>query len=149
MSKAEPNFKRKDSHKYSKLGKGRKSKQVWRNPTGRHNKMRNKRAGHPAVPSIGYGTDKKVRGTIQEKTPVYVYSIKELEQITNEQIAIIGNVGKLKKIALAEKAKEKKIAIYNLNPKKYLEGKKKKEVKGKITLKEAKKIIEEHKETKK
>ena len=54
-------FLRKDSHKYSKLGKRRKNKQTWRKPKGRDNKMREKIRGHPANVSIGYKKQKNLK----------------------------------------------------------------------------------------
>ena len=38
-------FKRRIWNRYSKLGKKRKKKQVWRRPTGRDNPMREKKRG--------------------------------------------------------------------------------------------------------
>jgi len=46
--------------RHSKLGRGRKKKQVWRKPTGRDNKMRERKKGHPSVVSIGYRSEKKI-----------------------------------------------------------------------------------------
>ena len=106
--------------RYSKLGKRRKKKQVWRKPTGRDNKMREKRKGYPAVVSVGYKQDKKLRGNLEGKTPRLVQNVKDLESIKKNEIAIIGNIGKKKKIEIAKKAKEMKIEIYNLNAKTFL-----------------------------
>ena len=99
-----------------KLGKGRKKKQVWRKPTGRHNKMREKRKGSAAVVSIGYRSNKKLR----EKKFVKINNIKDLEKIKENEVAIISRVGKRKKIEKAKKAKEMKIEISNMNPEKFL-----------------------------
>jgi len=115
-----PKFLRHTAHKYSKLGLRRKKKKIWRRPTGRDNKMREQRRGHPAIVSIGYSTNKKTRGNIMEKTPVIVKNVKQIEKIGKNQIAIIGNVGKKKRIEIAKKAKELKIEVYNLNPEKFL-----------------------------
>jgi large subunit ribosomal protein L32e len=106
--------------RYSKLGKRRKKKQVWRKPTGRDNKMREKRKGYPAVVNVGYKKDKKSKGNIEGKTPVLVQNVKDLESIKKHEIAIVGNIGKKKKIEIAKKAKEMKIEIYNLNIKTFL-----------------------------
>ena len=57
-------FLRRTWNRYSKLGKRRKKKQVWRRPTGRDNKMREKRRGYPAVVSLGYRKEKNTRGKI-------------------------------------------------------------------------------------
>jgi large subunit ribosomal protein L32e len=107
-------FLRRTWHKFSKLGKGRKKKQKWRRPTGRDNKMREKRKGYPAVVSIGYGSKKN------EKNPVNVYNIKDLESVKENEIAVIGNVGEKKRIEMAKFALEKKIKIHNLNSEKFL-----------------------------
>lgn len=127
VEKKKPQFKRKDSHKYSKLGKGRKKEQKWRKPTGRHNKMRNQMKGHPAVVAVGYKTNNAVRGMVEEKKPVYVFNVKDLGKVKQNEIAIIGNIGKKKKLEIVKKSKELKIKIKNLNEKKLLkkiEGKK-------------------------
>jgi large subunit ribosomal protein L32e len=121
-------FLRRSVDRYSKLGLRRKKKQKWRRPTGRDNKMREKRRGYPAVVSIGY---KKSEGT--RKKFLIIRNPKDLEKIKKNEIIIIGNVGKKKKIEIANKAKEKKIEISNMNIKKFLKkteaGKKKEEEK--------------------
>lgn len=109
-------FLRRTWSRYAKLGKGRKKKQVWRRPTGRHNKMREKRKGSAAVVSIGYRSNKKLR----EKKFVKINNLKDLEKIKGNEIAIISSVGKRKKIEIAKKLKEMKIKIYNMNPEKFL-----------------------------
>ncbi len=113
-------FLRRGWSRYSKLGKRRKKKQVWRKPTGRHNKMREQTKGAAAIVSIGYGSEKISRGKLAGKTPVRIHNIKDLEKIKKEQIAIIGSVGKKKKIEIANRAKELKIELYNMNPEKFL-----------------------------
>ncbi len=65
-----------------------------------------------------------------EKTPILVNNVSQISRIGKNQIAIIGNVGKKKKIEMAKKAKEMKIEVYNLNPEKFLKlNEKKTEVK--------------------
>ena len=113
-------FLRRVTHRHSKLGKGRKKKQTWRSPKGRDNKMREKRKGYSAVVSIGYGTKKETRGQIQGKTPVLVKSLKELEKMKKDQIVIVGNIGKKKKMELVKKIKELGIEVANVNIKKLL-----------------------------
>lgn len=122
-------FIRRTWNRYSKLGKKRKKKQVWRRPTGRDNKMREKRKGYPAIVGIGHKKNKKLKGKIKEKIPVLVKNINDLKKIKKEQVAIIANIGKKKKIEIAKKAKEMKINLHNLNIKKFLEKNKKKEAK--------------------
>ena len=114
-------FLRRVWRKYSKLGRKRKKKQVWRKPKGRDNKMREKRKGCPAVVSIGYKKEKQLRGKINEKKQIIVNNINELENVGKNNLIIIGgNVGKKKKIEIITKAEEKKIEIHNLNTKKFL-----------------------------
>ena len=113
-------FLRRVTHRHSKLGKGRKKKQTWRNPTGRHNKMRTKQKGNSPIVSIGYGTEKKGRGQIKGKAPVLIKNLKELEKIKKEQIVIVGNIGKKKKMELLNKIKEMGIEVANVNVKKFL-----------------------------
>lgn len=113
-------FLRRGWNRFSKLGKGRKKKQVWRNPNGRDNKMREKRRGYPAVISVGYKKNKTLRGTLEEKNPVTILNIKDLEKLGKNDIAIIGKIGMKKKLEIAKFAKEKKIEIYNMNAGKFL-----------------------------
>lgn len=142
-------FLRRTWNRYSKLGKGRKNKQKWKKPTGRDNKMREKRKGYPAVVSVGYKKKNKLRGKIREKQPVLVKNVKELEEIKQNQVVIIGNIGRKKKIELVAIAREKKIHIHNLNIEKFLKQNKKKEKeeksKSKIKNKKKDKIKSEEK----
>src|SRR4030042_3484364 len=113
-------FLRRGWFRYSKLGKRRKSKQKWRNPTGRHNKIRDKRRGYPAGVSIGYRTEKKERGLVSGKEPAKIMKISDLERLKKNEAAILGKVGKKKKLEIAKIAEEKHIKILNLNTKKFL-----------------------------
>jgi large subunit ribosomal protein L32e len=115
-----PKFLRRITKRYSKLGKGRKKKQVWRRPKGRDNKMREKRKGYPARVSVGYRTAKKTKGLIEESVPVIVRNIRDLEKLGEKQIIILGNVGKKKKIEILKKAEEKKMKVYKINSNKFI-----------------------------
>ena len=128
-------FIRRNWTKASRLGKGRKKKQVWRAPKGRHNKMRKKRKGYPIKVMVGFGQDKKERNLIKNQKPVIVNNLKELEKIKHGEIAIVGKIGNKKRIEIAKKAKEKKIPIHNINVNKML----KKIEKKKINIEEKKK----------
>lgn len=127
-------FLRRNWNKHSRLGKGRKKKQVWRKPKGRHNKMREKQKGYPACVRIGYKQEEK------EKT-VLINNLKELEGIKAKESIILGKMGKRKKIEMVKKAQEKGIHISNVNTKKFLEKneKKKKEEKKETKAEEKKK----------
>ena len=108
-------FLRRTWSRYSKLGKKRKKKQVWRKPKGRDNKMREKRRGWPAVVSIGYK-----KGKSEKKNFKIIRNLKDLTDIGKNEIAIIGSIGKRKKIDVVKKAKEMKISIKNINIEKFL-----------------------------
>ena len=98
-------FLRRTWNRYAKLGKGSKKKQKWRRPTGRDNKMREKRRGYPVVVSVGYKGAEESRGKIKcrsaypklrnegAKTPVLIKNIQELEKVGKNQIAILGIIG--------------------------------------------------------
>ena len=124
-----PKFLRHIAHKYSKLGLRRKKKKIWRRPTGRDNKMREKRRGHPAVVSIGYSTAKKTRGKVMKKTPIVVRNVADLQTVGKNQIAMLSGIGKKKKIEIAKKAKELKVEIFMLNIDKFLKANEKKDKK--------------------
>jgi len=107
-----PTFLRRNWDKFSRLGKNKRKKQVWRSPKGRHNKMRLKRKGYPAVVSIGYKTE-------ENKKMILVNSPKELDKIGKEDMIIVGKVGNRKRTEIVNKAKEKGIKIQNINLKKF------------------------------
>ncbi|MBR9701558.1 hypothetical protein GOV13_01410 [Candidatus Pacearchaeota archaeon] len=125
-------FLRRTSSRYVKLGKGVKKNQKWRRPTGRDNKMREKRRGYPKVVSVGYKNPEESRGKIKRrsaypearnegaKQPVIIKNVQELEKVGKNQIAVIGKVGKKKKMEITTIAKQKKIQIHNLNVEKFL-----------------------------
>ena len=113
-------FLRRDWHVLPKLGRRRKNKQKWRNPSGRHNKMREKVSGHPAKVSIGYGTKK------EKDERIRVEKIKDLEKIENKKEITLSKMGTKKKMEIVKKAQEKGNKISNLNVKKILKNKEKK-----------------------
>ena len=119
-------FLRRTWSRYSKLGKRRKKKQVWRRPTGRDNKMREKRKGYPARVSIGYK-----KGKNEKKEIIRIDNQKNLAKIQKDEIVVLGKMGKKKKIEIVKKAREKKIKISNLNIEKFLKSVEKKNVKKK------------------
>lgn len=102
--------------RYSKLGRHRKKKQKWRRPTGRDNKMRERRTGYASRVSIGYMSNKKTKG----KPLKIVSNIQDFKGVNEKDLVIIGKVGKKKKIEILKMAKEKKVEIQNINSKKFL-----------------------------
>ena len=151
-TKKKPKFLRRKNQAYSKLGLRRKKKQVWRKPTGRDNKMREKVKGVPAVVSIGYRTDKISRGMIKEKVPVQISNIKELKSLRENEVAVLGKIGIKKKIEIAKFAEKTKIEIANLNIRKFLkqvEFQAKKKSEKKTLEKKSNKKVESKKDDKK
>jgi large subunit ribosomal protein L32e len=103
-------FMRRDTKRYSKLGKNRKKLQKWRRPKGRDNKMRLKRRGYPACPSVGYRSPKKNRAVI----PIQIHNVKQLEALKKNESIIIARVGAKKKIDIIKKSREMNLKILNL-----------------------------------
>lgn len=118
--KKKPKFQRTKFRAYVKLGKGQKSKRKYRRATGRHNKTRQQWKSRPARVEIGYKNKADIRGLIKGKVPVVIKSIKDLKNIGEKQIAIVGKVGAKRKTELAKEAEKLKIEILNLNIKKFL-----------------------------
>ncbi len=127
MKMARLKFLRRNTTKYLRLGKKRKKLQKWRAPKGRDNKMRLKTAGRPRTVEIGYRNNKQDRGKLKGKTPVIVHNIQELENIKQNEIAVLAKVGRKNKIKIVEKAKQKNIHLANLNIEKFLQSQEKKE----------------------
>ena len=110
-----PKFLRRTSKRYSKLGRSKKKKQVWRRPRGRDNKMREKRKGYPTVVSIGYR-----KKNSQRKNILTIRNTHDLEKIGKDKIVVLGKIGRKNKIKIARKLSEMKIPIKNLNLRKFL-----------------------------
>lgn len=119
------NFVRRNTTRYLRLGKKRRKTRKWQKPKGRDNKMRLGFKGYPKTVSIGYAKDNKIRGKIENKTPMIVRNVRDLMKIKAENIALIGRVGKKKKLEIIKSAKEKNIKIYNVNVQKMLKESKK------------------------
>ena len=113
-------FLRKDWHKISGLGLRRKSKQVWRKPKGRHNKLREKHKSKGLWPSIGYRRESSSRGLVRNLKPARVSNVPELEKLNKSNIAVVSSVGMKKKIEIIKKAMQMGIKT-NINEKKFLE----------------------------
>lgn len=107
-------FQRRTGERFSKFGKKRKKKQVWRRPTGRDNKMREKRRGYPFVVSIGYKKKK------QKENNIKINNLIDLEKVDKGKTILVGKIGKKKKIELLESAKKKGIKVYRTNIEKFI-----------------------------
>ena len=107
-------FLRTDHMRFSRLGKNRKKKQVWRRARGKHSKIRRKRMGYPVMPTVGYKTPRKQLGLVQGLKPILVHNLDELSKAGKNSIVILARVGAKKKIDLIKKANEMKLKIQNL-----------------------------------
>lgn len=105
-----PEFVRQESWRYKRLDP------AWRRPRGKDSRMRLQKSGAPPLVKIGYRTEKKYRGLHPSGfEEVLVKSIKDLENIdpSRQAIRISSKVGKLKRMRIAEIAREKGIKILN------------------------------------
>jgi large subunit ribosomal protein L32e len=114
------NFQRTKSYAYVKLGSRQKSMKKYRRATGRHNKTRQKWRGRPPMVQIGYKNNTQTRGLINNKMPITVYNLADLNKLTKDNIAIFGKIGNKLRIEMAKQAMDKKIEVYNLNITKFL-----------------------------
>lgn len=111
-------FVRVDTHRYSRLGKGRKKLQKWRKPTGKHNKTRLNRFSYPVQPGIGFGTPRKNAGKISGLIPMIVNNLNDIEKAGKNNIIIVSRtLGARKKIELLKKASEMNLKIANVGGK--------------------------------
>jgi large subunit ribosomal protein L32e len=110
LKKKKPEFLRQDAHKVKKLEK------KWRQPKGRHSKMRYKLRSYRKQPSIGYSSPKAVRGLDSKgRIEFRVENINDLEKIKNNEVIVIGStVGAKKKVAILKKIQEKKLIVKNV-----------------------------------
>jgi large subunit ribosomal protein L32e len=98
---------RKDSHKFHKLGMKIKAKRKWRKAKGRHNKIRKGKRGHSSRPKIGFGGE-------EYKKPATIENIAQLATVNkNTETMIAGRVGGKKRAQILAKAKEMGITIIN------------------------------------
>jgi len=107
-------FIRRDSGRFSKIGKNRKKLQKWRKPKGRDNKMRERRHGYPKVVSVGYKNRKEDFGKINGKFPLRVCNIKDLEKAGKDSVIIVGKIGAKKKLEVIKRALEMKLEMVNV-----------------------------------
>jgi large subunit ribosomal protein L32e len=156
LKKRKPRFLRHKWFSLPSLGKGKKKKQKWRQPKGRHNKLREKRKGRGKHPSVGFSSPRLVRSTIAGMKPVVVRNVDDLKKISESKenvIAFLASVGMKKKMEIANKALSLGIDFANFNPKLFLEQTKKelerrkeerklKEIKAKERIEKTKKVKE-------
>jgi len=113
-----PRFLRQGWNKMIKLGKSTNKKKKWRAPRGRHSKVRARKRGFALAPTIGWGSDRRIRDTINGLNVIRIDNVKQLEQVEKNSGILISRVGKKKRAEIVKIAKEKGIKILN----KYREG---------------------------
>lgn len=108
-------FLRSETVRFMRLGKRRQKLQKWRKPRGRHNKIRKKRAGYPATPSIGYGTHKKLIGLVEGMRPVMITNMLDVTSMPHASIGVLSRrIGAKKRMEIIKVAHEKKIKLLNV-----------------------------------
>lgn len=115
-----PKFLRKDVFEMPRLGKGRKKKQKWRKPKGRHNKLRAKKRDVGSLPGVGYRAPREIRCRISGLMPVLIRNEKDIARLKEGEIAVLASLGLKKKIQIAKKASELNLKILNLDAGKFL-----------------------------
>jgi len=121
-----PKYRRQDSHKKSRLGRGRKKLIKWRKPKGTDSKVRLRIKGHLSMPEVGYGSPRKIKGLIYHDgrllKPIRVDNLSQLnDENRKDNIFILGSVGLKKKLQIVKKAKELGIELLNVDTDKFLE----------------------------
>jgi large subunit ribosomal protein L32e len=105
-----PKFRRQEWFRFKRLG------EKWRIPRGRDSKMRIRRGGKAAMPSIGYRSSKLVRGLHPSGlAEVKVSSPKDIERVnpSKQVVRIASSVGSLKREKILTRAKELGIRVLN------------------------------------
>jgi large subunit ribosomal protein L32e len=112
-------FLRSETHRFSRLGKGRPKLQKWRRPRGKHNKTRLNRFSYPVQPGIGCGTPRKDEGKVDGLMPILITNHSDLDKLSKSNIAIVSRkLGAKKKIEIMKKLLEKNIKVMNAGGKK-------------------------------
>jgi ribosomal protein L32E len=106
---------------YSKLGLRRNKKLKYRRSNGIDNKVRLRMKGHLRNVSIGFRNEKNQRHLLNGLSPKKVNNLSEMEKVSKEEIAVIGNIGNRKKMELMEYSLKHNVRVYNINPKKFVE----------------------------
>ena len=105
-----PDFIRQEGYRKVKL------KDVWRRPRGRHSKLRKGLKTRGKKPSLGFGSPKAVKGMTKNGfIPVHISNIEELKKIDKktEIVIIRSNVGKKKRLEIAQEAEKLNVNISN------------------------------------
>jgi len=97
------------------INKRKRLKLKWRNPKGMHSKLRRKFRGKRKMPSIGYGSPKKFKGTTNEgKKKVLIHNLMELNKLKVGEVIELAKLGSKKRLEILKKIREKKFKITNV-----------------------------------
>ena len=118
--KRQANFQRTKYYAAIRLGSRQKSKLTYRRARGRHNKTRQKWRSRPPMVEIGYKNKCQTRGLINDKTPIMIQTLSDLNKVGKDNIAIIAKVGNKLKMQIAKEIIAKKIGVLNLNTHKFM-----------------------------
>ncbi len=108
IKRKKPKFLRQEGWKHPRLAK------VWRQPKGRHSKLREKERARGSLPSLGWGSPAQVKGLTKAGfRPVVVMNAAQLEGLNpKEDAAIIGRtVGRKKRLEIMKTAEKKQINV--------------------------------------
>lgn len=91
-------------------------KSRWRYPRGKHSKVRQQHKGRPALPSVGYGAARDVRGKIKGLNPVLVRGVADLVDldVKTQGIIVSSRLGEKKRTIILGKAKEAGVTVLNI-----------------------------------
>mgnify|MGYP001604284245 CR=1 FL=1 len=88
--------------------------------------MRQKWCSRTPMVEVGYKNMEKIRGLINNKKPILINNIKDLDKVEKESIIIISNVGKKKKLEIAKEILKRKLEVCNMNINKFIKNNDKK-----------------------
>ena len=110
MESTKPIFVRQESHRYKRLG------DAWRRPRGLHSKLRKKLKYRTPMVSIGYGSDKRIRGLHPSGyEPKWIHNISQIGNIdvTKNALIIGATVGRRKRMDIERYCIDNKIYVIN------------------------------------
>ena len=108
-----PAFNRQGWDRYLRLGKTVKKRRHWRRVVGGDSKIRLRERGRAARPTIGWGSEKEIRGKVNGMNVVRVENMTQLNEIKKGNAIVIGSIGKKKRMQLIEEANKKGLKIIN------------------------------------
>ena len=111
LNRKRPKFKR-DGY-----GKRKRISSEWKRPTGRHNKMKDKKAGHRRMPMPGFRSNRLVRGLhYSGLMPILIKTLSDVARLDRKtQGAIVASsIGGRKKLLILDSLKKANVPVLNL-----------------------------------